>query len=136
MPVFTLKNIRDLYGQYTQETNQSFTEEAVQKVFEQTGGQPWLVNRLGNLTINIKPSRTIDPITLDDVDKVVNILLEETNDHFTNLLQKLNIYKNTFYNIAQSDVKNDPDDDEQSWLRQYGLIKKYDGKAVNEIGGV
>ena len=74
LPVFTLKNIRDLYAQYTQETNQPFTEEAVQKVFEQTGGQPWLVNRLGNISINIK-SRTINPITLEDVDEAINILL-------------------------------------------------------------
>ncbi|MCD4777487.1 MAG: AAA-like domain-containing protein, partial [Desulfobacterales bacterium] len=56
LPPFTLKNVRDLYAQYTEETNQPFTKEAVKKVFDETSGQPWLVNRLGTiLTVDIKP---------------------------------------------------------------------------------
>ena len=45
---FSLKNVKDLYTQYTQETNQPFTWGAVNKVYEETAGQPWfwLVNRL------------------------------------------------------------------------------------------
>ena len=50
LPPFTLKNVRDLYAQYTEETNQPFTEKAVKKVFNKTAGQPWLVNRLGTTT--------------------------------------------------------------------------------------
>ncbi|MDL1979794.1 MAG: AAA-like domain-containing protein, partial [Deltaproteobacteria bacterium] len=48
-PPFTLKNVHDLYAQYAEETNQSFTEDAVKKVFDETDGQPWLVNRLGTI---------------------------------------------------------------------------------------
>jgi len=56
MPPFSLKNLRDLFSQYTRETNQPFTRDAVKKVYEETGGQPWLVNRLGTiLTVNVKP---------------------------------------------------------------------------------
>ena len=63
LPPFTLKNVRDLYTQYTEETNQPFTDEAIKKVHEETAGQPWLVNRLGTiLTVDIKPETT-DPIT-------------------------------------------------------------------------
>ena len=39
IPPFTLQNVRDLYLQYTMETNQPFTEEATKKVFEQTQGE-------------------------------------------------------------------------------------------------
>lgn len=75
LPPFTLKNVRDLYSQYTEETNQSFTEEAVKKVFNDTAGQPWLINRIGTiLTINIKPETT-DLITAQDVEKATDILL-------------------------------------------------------------
>jgi len=132
---FNLKNIRDLYGQYTKETNQPFTEEAMQKVFEETGGQPWLVSRLANiLTKKIKPE-TVDPITLEDVNKAIDILLNEPNDHFENLLEKLSIYKNTFFEIAYNNIVYDPNDSEQSWLRQYGLMKHIDKKTfiANEI---
>ena len=55
LPPFTLKNVHNLYAQYTDETNQPFTEEAVNRVYEETAGQPWLVNRLGTiLTVNIR----------------------------------------------------------------------------------
>jgi hypothetical protein len=54
--------VRDLFSQYTKETNQPFTEEAVKKIHEETEGQPWLVNRLGTiLTVDVKPE-TVEPI--------------------------------------------------------------------------
>ncbi|NIO81055.1 MAG: AAA family ATPase [Candidatus Aminicenantes bacterium] len=68
LPPFSLKNIRDLYAQYTEETNQPFTQSAVKKVYEETAGQPWLVNRLGTiLTVNVKPE-TVKPIDEKDVE--------------------------------------------------------------------
>jgi hypothetical protein len=48
-PPFTPDKVRELYAQYTAETNQPFTEEAIQRVYEYTSGQTWLVNRLGNI---------------------------------------------------------------------------------------
>lgn len=111
IPSFTLKNVRDLYLQYTQETNQPFTEKAVQTVYEQTQGQPWLVNRLGSiLTKQIKP-KTTSPIEEDDIDMAVEILLNEKNAHFDNLREKVILYKDTFKTIHSAPVKFLPDDD-------------------------
>ena len=130
IPPFTLQNVRDLYLQYTMETNQPFTEEATKKVFEQTQGQPWLVNRLGSiLTRQIKPETT-DPIDVDNVNQGIQLLLEEKNAHFDNLKEKVLLFKNTFNMINTQQVKFLPDDDAQSWLYQYGLIKKKRGNAV------
>ena len=130
IPPFTFQNVRDLYLQYTMETNQPFTEEAIKKVFEQTQGQPWLVNRLGTiLTKQIKPETT-DPIEIDDVYKAIQHLLQEKNAHFDNLKEKVLLYKETFNKINTHQVNFLPDDDAQSWLYQYGLIKKQNGYAV------
>ena len=130
LPPFTLENIRDLYGQYTVETNQPFTAAAVQKVHEETAGQPWLVNRLGTiLTMDIKPE-TVDPIDEPDVEKAIQILLKEKNDHFDNLYEKAKLYKETFVEIVFDHVKYKPNHEEQSWLEQYGLIKNENGSAV------
>ena len=130
LPSFTLKNIKDLYAQYTKETNQPFTDQAIQKVFEETSGQTWLVNRLGNIiTKEIKPE-TIEAVTDEDVNKAVDILIKEKNDHFLNLKEKLIVYKNLFFEIALTKVEYDAYDDEQSWLEQYGLIKNLDDNAV------
>jgi len=130
IPPFTFQNVRDLYEQYTKETNQPFTEGAIKKVFEQTQGQPWLVNRLGTiLTKQIKPE-TIDPIEIDDVNKAIQKLLKEKNAHFDNLKEKVLLYKETFYKINSQQVKFLPYDEAQSWLYQYGLIREENDFAV------
>jgi len=41
---FTTDQIAELYDQHTQATGQEFTKDAVDRVFELTQGQPWLVN--------------------------------------------------------------------------------------------
>ena len=129
LPPFTLRNVRDLYGQYTEETNQPFTEDAVKKVCEETAGQPWLVNRFGTiLTVDIKPETT-DPITADDVEKATDILLYEENSHFDNITEKAKQYKETFIDIVFNGVKYIPGDEEQSLLLTHGLIKA-EGKNI------
>ena len=130
LPPFSLDNIAALYGQYTEETNQPFTAQAIQRVYEETAGQPWLVNRLGAiLTLDIKPE-TIEPINNQDVEKAIQILLQERNDHFDNLFEKAKLYKETFVEIVFDHVEYNPYDGEQSWLEQYGLIKNRDGHAT------
>ena len=130
LPPFSLKNIRDLYGQYTKETNQPFTDEAVKHIYEETAGQPWLVNRLGTiLTVDIKPDTT-ESIIEEDVDNAIRNLLKERNSHFDNLLEKAKLNKETFIEIVFNGVEYNPDDEEQSWLEQYGLVKEKDGLAI------
>jgi hypothetical protein len=130
LPPFSLKNVGDLYAQYTRETNQPFSEEAVKKVYEETAGQPWLVNRLGTiLTMDIKPG-TIEPIDEKDVEKAIQLLLREKNDHFDNLYEKAKLYKETFVEIVFDHVKYRASHADQSWLEQYGLIKDKNGNAV------
>ncbi|UCH93612.1 MAG: AAA-like domain-containing protein, partial [Candidatus Aminicenantes bacterium] len=130
LPPFSLKNVYHLFSQYTEETNQPFSEEAVKKIYEETAGQPWLVNRLGTiLTVDVKPE-TIEPIDQQDVEKAIEILLLEKNDHFDNLYEKAKLYKETFVKIVFDHVKYKPNDEDQSWLEQYGLIKKKEKKAI------
>ena len=129
LPPFTLRNVHDLYAQYTEETNQPFTKEAVKKVFEETDGQPWLVNRLGSiLTVDIKPETT-EAITKEDVEKAIDILLYEENSHFDNITEKAKQYKETFIDVVFNGVEYVPGDDEQSLLLTHGLIKA-EGKDV------
>ena len=130
LPPFSLKNIRDLYAQYTDETNQAFSEEAVKRVYEETAGQPWLVNRIATiLTVNIKPE-TIDPITEEDVNKAVDLLLYEDNSHFDNITEKAKTYKETFIEVVFNGVDYIPGDEEQSLLMTHGLIKTEGKKAI------
>jgi hypothetical protein len=129
LPPFSLKNVRDLYAQYSDETNQPFADEAVKAVYTQTAGQPWLVNRLGTiLTVEIKPETT-EPITVDDVESAIKRLLRERNSHFDNLLEKARMYKESFVAAIFNGIDYNPDDEDQSWLEQFGLIKEENEKV-------
>jgi hypothetical protein len=130
LPRFSLENVRNLFAQYTEETNQPFTTAAVQKVHEETAGQTWLVNRLGAiLTMDIKPE-TIEPIDEHDVEKAIQVLLKERNDHFDNLDEKAKLYKESFVEIVFDNVEYNPGDESQTWLEQFGLVKNLEGKVV------
>jgi hypothetical protein len=72
----------------------------------------------------------VEPIDEKDVETAIEILLLEKNDHFDNLYEKAKLYKETFVEIVFDHVKYKPDDEDQSWLEQYGLIKKKEKKAV------
>jgi hypothetical protein len=99
-------------------------------IYEETGGQPWLVNRLGTiLTRDIKPE-TVEPIDEKDVGKAIPALLREKNAHFDNLHEKAKLYKETFVEIVFDNVEYSPYEEDQNWLEQYGLIKNRDGHAV------
>jgi hypothetical protein len=129
LPPFSLKNVSDLYAQYSEETNQPFTDEAVKTVCTVTAGQPWLVNRLATiLTVDVKPETT-DPITAEDVQKAIDILLYEENSHFDNITEKAKQYKETFMDVVFNGVENIPGDEEQSLLLTHGLIKAQ-GKEI------
>ena len=44
---FTPTEVKSLYQQHTDETGQVFTSDAIDTIYENTKGQPWLVNALG-----------------------------------------------------------------------------------------
>lgn len=66
----------------------------------------------------------------NDVEKAVTLLLKEKNSHFDNLYEKAKLYKETFVEIVFNKVEYEPDDEDQGWLEQYGLIRETNGDAV------
>ena len=49
MPNFTLAQVEELFGQYAAEVGQAFAPEVIEAIHKQTGGQPFLVNRFGQI---------------------------------------------------------------------------------------
>jgi len=124
IPPFTFAEIENLYGQYTEETGQPFTPEACRRIHEETGGQPFLCNRLGQiLTYNVKPEG-IEPITEADVERALKILHFDKNDHFANIVDKARQYRHTLAQIVLAgDVRYNPQQEDLAFLEQFGLIK-------------
>jgi len=124
IPPFTLAEIENLYGQFTTETCQPFTPEACRRVQEETGGQPFLCNRLGQiLTNDVKPG-VVDPIDEPDVQKALKILHYENNAHFANIVDKARRYHQTLARIVLAgDVNYNVRREDVAELDLFGLIK-------------
>lgn len=86
IPYFEPAEVVDLLGQHSAETGQAFALAAVEQIVQETEGQPFLVNRLGQLlTQEIVPDPT-QPITTTDLDYAVARLVSENNSHFYSMI--------------------------------------------------
>ncbi|MEU7738912.1 AAA family ATPase [Nonomuraea sp. NPDC049158] len=123
---FTTDEIAKLYDQHTRATGQEFTKDAVDRVFELTQGQPWLVNALANeITIEMKVSGTI---TTAQVDEAKERLIRARATHLDALVARLHeprvkrvmepVLAGTFPNIDHTFS------DDLSYATDLGLIKQ------------
>ncbi|WP_239311426.1 ATP-binding protein [Frankia sp. Cj3] len=87
---FTPHEIGELYGQHTADTGQPFTDRAVERAFELTDGQPWLVNALANEIIVEMAVTPPTPITAAHVEKAAERLIQARATHLDSLVDKLN----------------------------------------------
>ena len=88
---FTRCDVETLLGQHTDETGQAFAPEALDAVWEQTRGQPWLVNALGReMCFPKRPLRPRDrPISEQDVFEAREALILRRETHLDQLADKL-----------------------------------------------
>jgi hypothetical protein len=87
---FTIKEITDLYQQYTDETGQVFPSEIVAQIYLLTGGQPWLVNALAHeITETILKRDYSKPITPEIVYQAKENLIQRRDTHLDSLMDKM-----------------------------------------------
>ncbi|MGB3786764.1 MAG: ATP-binding protein [Phormidesmis sp.] len=86
---FTQAEIASLYEQHTADTGQEFTPAALQKVFELTQGQPWLVSALARQMVEeIAPDASLG-LTVDHVEQAKEILIQRQDTHLDSLAERL-----------------------------------------------
>lgn len=86
---FTQAEVASLYSQHTADTGQAFTPAAVQRAYELTQGQPWLVNALARQIVEEiapDPSLTLTP---EHVDQAKEILIQRQDTHLDSLAERL-----------------------------------------------
>ena len=88
---FSRQDVEELLAQHTAETGQAFKAEAVQRVWTQSQGQPWLVNSLAaQVCFRNEPGRDRSrPITADAVDEAQEQLILRREMHLDQLMDKL-----------------------------------------------
>jgi hypothetical protein len=87
---FTPEEIAGLYQQHTDATGQIFEEDAIRLVWEQTQGQPWLVNAIASeVIIEILQSDYTKPVTTELVHEAVQHIILNRPTHIDSLLERL-----------------------------------------------
>ncbi len=129
LPNFTLTQVQELLGQYTEEVGQAFAPEVVTSIHKQTAGQPVLVNRFAQILTEELDIPKTEPITLPYFTTAHAQLLAENNVNITHLIT--NIRKNPRFEsmlmrIMERDegVDFNPDNDIISELATYGVIAR------------
>ena len=87
---FSQDEVRALLGQHTEETGQAFAAEAVETVWTQTQGQPWLVNALADEACfyGVAQDRR-HPVTADAIHTAQEQLILRRETHLDQLADKL-----------------------------------------------
>jgi hypothetical protein len=123
---FNVGEVATLYEQHTAETGQEFTEQAVQRAFEASQGQPWLANALAYETTRVMDIPPPEPITDTHMEHAVERLIVSRATHLDSLVARLHeprVQRIIEPLIAGELPAIDPTYDEDlSYLRDLGLI--------------
>ena len=129
MPNFTLEQIGELLGQYTEEVGQTFEEEVIVSIHKQTAGQPVLVNHFAEILTETLDIPKTEPITMAHFLNAHTQLLRGQNTnikHLTTNIRKNPRFESILMQIMTRDegVDFSLDDDIISELATYGVIKE------------
>ena len=87
---FSQGEVLALLSQHTEETGQAFTAEALEMIWTQTQGQPWLVNALADQTcFRDGAEEQLDPITASAIIDAREQLILRRETHLEQLTDKL-----------------------------------------------
>ena len=89
LPNFTQEQVQELFDQYTDEIGQAFAPEVIDALHRQTAGQPFLVNRFGQILTEELGIPKTETITMAHFAKAHTLLLEEENVNLTHLLTNI-----------------------------------------------
>jgi hypothetical protein len=130
---FTRDEIGELYKQHTDETGQIFEEDAVELIYRQTQGQPWLVNAIAREVIfEALQSDYTMPVTAALADTAIQTIILRRDTHIDSLLERLKeerVRKIIEPIIIGGDVLDRLSDD-YLYVKDLGLISDEDRKLT------
>ena len=86
---FTLEQVQELLGQYTDEVGQVFASEVIENIHRQTAGQPFLVNRFAKILTEEMDIPKSETIAMEHFSKAHAEMLEENNTNLTHLVTNI-----------------------------------------------
>ncbi|MCG9126447.1 AAA-like domain-containing protein [Candidatus Poribacteria bacterium] len=138
---FTIEQIQELFDQYIKESGQQIDSEVFEAIHKQSAGQPFLVNRFGQIFTEEMKIPIDEPITMDHFLGALSQLRREQNtniSHLTTNIRRDRRYERLLMKITSFDdgVEYSLHNELISELTTYGVIAEdVDGmcKIVNPI---
>lgn len=125
LPSFTRDEVAELYAQHTAETGQVFEPAAADVAFEQTQGQPWLVNALARQITEKEVPDPALPVTAAHVDAAREALILRRDTHLDALTDKLHeerVRRVIEPILAGTTMPMDMYHDDLQYVRDLGLV--------------
>ncbi|MDR2692640.1 MAG: AAA-like domain-containing protein [Chitinispirillales bacterium] len=123
---FSEAEAAELYAQHTAETGQEFEPQAVEYAFEQTQGQPWLVNAVARECVEELVKRDYSvPITQSMAEQAVQNIILARGTHFDSLLERLKEprVRKVIQPLIMGEEVTDKGDDDYMFTKDLGLIR-------------
>lgn len=86
---FSAVEVARLYDQYTAETGQPFSSDALQQAFHLSQGQPWLVNALAKEVVEELLPNATQIVEVSHIDQAKEILIQRQDTHLDSLAERL-----------------------------------------------
>ncbi|MDR0506941.1 MAG: ATP-binding protein, partial [Dysgonamonadaceae bacterium] len=130
---FTKDEVSELYAQHTAETGQIFCDGVVDFIYNQTCGQPWLVNAVAREVIVEVLQRDLSkPVTKKLATQAIQNIILRRDTHIDSLLERLKeerIRKIIEPLILGENIDSRMSDDFM-FAKDLGLIKEEKGKII------
>jgi hypothetical protein len=123
---FTKDEIIQLYHQHTAETGQRCEDDAIDLVWEQTQGQPWLVNAVAReIIVEILPPDYQKPVTPELVNEAIQNIILNRPTHIDSLLERLKEerVRKVIEPMILGDGFIDKESDDFLYIKDLGLIR-------------
>ena len=127
LQTFTPEQIEELLAQHATETRQPFADEAVKRIYEQTNGHPFLVNRLAAILVDEIVTDRSMPIGLADLSRALPQLVGDRNDNFATLLRHTNRLREPVLQILVGEpIRYNLNYDPVYQMAMYGIVRQTD----------
>jgi hypothetical protein len=129
---FTEAEVAELYAQHTAQTGQTFDKQATEYVFQQTLGQPWLVNAIACECVEkITQKNYTIPITEILTKQAIQNIVLQWGTHFDSLMERLKEQRvrNVIVPLLTGDEVVDKFTNDYQYTRDLGLIREIDGRV-------
>lgn len=93
LPNFSVEQVQDLYEQFQLDSGQPILDTVVREIYQLTGGQPFLVNRIGAILAELMDTDSVHPLSLEDLQQARQILVKERNWNFETICRRAEAHR-------------------------------------------